>query len=625
MNLTVKEGNYLSLGARVNKNQITFTFVGEKEDVCQIALIHKTTKEKEIISVPDDFCMGSLRSITISGINPQEYNYLYEINGKEQLDPYATVIVGREVWNDESRKEEKYKLSAGFDTSSFPWGEDKNPEIAKSDMIMYKLHVRGFTMGLKTAGKGKGTFQAVKNKIPYLKDLGITTVELMPMYEFEEMPIPKEFEVPDYVKWQPETEDMIQPVVLDNEVKNINYWGYGEGNYFAVKASYASEPAKANTEFKRLVKAFHDNGMECVIEMFFPEETHHNMIMDVLHFWVKEYHVDGFHIIGGNLPMTSIVHDPVLSRTKIFAEDFNGQYDANRKYKNLYIYKEEYQYAVRQLINHYDCDIREFANQQRKQGEHYGYVNFLAGNNGFTLADCFMYRDKHNEANGENNCDGNDYNLTNNYGVEGPTRKKFINEVRRNRMRMAFIMLMFAQGVPLIMSGDEFGNTQEGNNNAYCQDNEVGWVNWSQFAKYKEDREYIKALIAFRKKHGIITKDTPFKFNDYRTMGAPEFSYHGENAWISQMDPGRKSLGMLYCGAYAKDGQNKEDIYVGYNFYSEDVKLALPILNQKKWCLEEVEVEDQQFVVVPAHSIYVLKSKEVPKPEKPKKKTKKKS
>lgn len=624
MNLTVKEGNYLTLGAKVAKNQITFTFEGEKEDVCRVVLIHKTTKEKEYIAVSEEFCMGSLRSITVSGINPQEYNYLYEINGKEQLDPYATVIVGREVWNDESRKEDKFKLAAGFDGVAFPWGDDKNPEILKSDMIMYKLHVRGFTMGQKTAGKAKGTFQAVKNKIPYLKDLGVTTVELMPMYEFEEMPIPKEMEVPDYVKWQPEAEDMIQPVVLETEVKNINYWGYGEGNYFAVKASYASEPTKANVEFKRLVKALHDNGMECVMEMFFPENTNHNLIMDVLHFWVREYHVDGFHLIGSSLPITSIVQDPVLSRTKIFTEDFGGQYDVRRKYKNLYVYKEEYQYAVRQLINHYDCDIREFANQQRKQGERYGYVNFVASNNGFTLADCFMYNDKHNEANGEENRDGNDYNLTNNFGVEGPTRKKFINEIRRNRMRMAFTMLMFAQGVPLIMAGDEFGNTQEGNNNAYCQDNEIGWVNWSQFAKYKEDREFLKALIAFRKEHGIITKDEPFRFNDYRTMGAPEFSYHGENAWISQLDPGRRSLGMLYCGAYAKDGQSKEDIYVGYNFYSEDVKLALPILNQKKWYLEDVELEDQQYVLVPSHSVYVLIGKEVPKPETSKKKSKKK-
>lgn len=609
MNLTVKEGNYLALGTKVNKNQITFTFEGEKEDHCEIVLIHKTTKARETVSVPVEFCMGSLRSITISGISPQEYDYFYQINGKEYLDPYARVIVGREVWNDENRKNEKYKLKAGFDGIPFSWGEDKNPEIAKSDMIMYKLHVRGFTMGQKNAGKVKGTFQAVKNKIPYMKDLGVTTVEFMPIYEFEEMPIPKEVPVPDYVKWQSGTEDRIQPLLLDAEVKKINFWGYGEGNYFAVKASYASDPTKAVVEFKRLVKALHDNGMECVLEFFFPKDTNHNLIMDVLHFWVKEYHIDGFHIIGESLPITSIIQDPLLSRTKIFAEDFKGEFDHRRKYKNLYIYKEEYQYSVRQLINHYHCDIREFVNQQKKQGENYGYVNFVASNNGFTLADCFMYNDKHNEANGEENRDGNDYNLSNNFGVEGPTRKKFINDVRRNRMRMAFTMLMFAQGVPLIMAGDEFGNTQNGNNNAYCQDNEIGWVNWSQFAKYKEDREFLKNLIAFRKEHGILTKEEPLRFNDYRTKGAPEFSYHGENAWISQLDSGRKSLGMFYNGAYAKEGKSQDDVYVGYNFYSEDVRLALPIIKHKKWYLEDQELEEQQYIVVPAHSIYVLKGK----------------
>lgn len=624
MSLVVKEGNYLTLGAKVLKNQVIFTFEGEKEDTCRIILQNKTTQEKQFVSVPEEYCMGSLRSISVSGFNPQEYNYKYEINGQEQLDPYATVIVGREKWNDESRKADKYKLSAGFCGGNFAWGQDKNPEISKSDMIMYKLHVRGFSMGNKTAGKNKGTFQAVKNKIPYLKDLGITTVELMPIYEFEEMPIPKEVQVPDYVKWQPEAADKIQPVILDNELKNINFWGYGEGEYFAVKASYASEPEKASQEFKKLVKTLHDNNMECVMEMFFPETTSHNLIMEVLHFWVKEYHVDGFHLIGGNLPITSIVQDPLLSRTKIFADNFNGQYDVRRKYKNLYVYKEEYQYAARQLLNNYEGDIREFVNQQKKQGENYGYVNYITNNNGFTLADLFMYSDKHNEVNGENNCDGTDYNLSNNYGVEGPTRKRFVNDTRRRKMRMAFTMLMFAQGVPLILAGDEFGNTQEGNNNAYCQDNEIGWLNWSQFGKYKEDREFLKNLIQFRKEHSLISKEVPFKFNDYRSMGAPDLSYHGENAWIAQLDPGRKSLGMFYCGAYAKEGQNSSDIYVGYNFYSEEVQLALPKVANKEWYLEDTKLENQQFTKIPAQSICVLFGKEVEKKDTKKRKARKK-
>ena len=613
MSLVVKEGNYLTLGAKVSKNQIIFTFEAEKEDVCRIILIHKTTKEKEFVPVPEEFCRGSLRSIIVTGVSTQEYNYLYEINGKEQLDPYATVIVGREIWNDAARKEDKYKLMGGFDGNSYAWGADKNPEIAKSDMIMYKLHVRGFTMGLKTAVKTKGTFMGVKNKIPYLKDLGITTVELMPVYEFEEMAIQEEVEIPDYVKWQPENQDMIQPVILDQEEKQMNFWGYGEGNYFAVKASYASEPGRASVEFKKLVKALHDNNMECVMEMHFPADISHVFIMDVLHYWTKEYHVDGFHVIGANLPIGSIVRDPLLSRTKIFAETFHGEFDARRKYKNLFIYKEEYQYPVRMLLNHYSTDIKEFANQQKKQDVYFGFVNFVASNNGFTLADLFMYNNKHNEANGEDNQDGSDYNLSHNFGIEGASKKRYVNETRRGRMRLAYHMMMLAQGVPLIMAGDEFGNTQAGNNNAYCQDNETGWVNWSLFHKYKEDREYIKELIAFRKQNGLIAKETPFRFTDYRSVGAPDMSYHGENAWISQIDHGSKSLGVMYCGAYAEEGKGKEDLYVGYNMYSNPVELALPILPGKKWTLNGEELKDQMHVQVPAYSICVAVSKEVPR------------
>ena len=622
MSYLIKEGNYTKLGTIVNRNQITFTFQGEKEDECCVVLINKTTGEKERIEVPGEFCLGALRSITITDIKAENFDYLYEINGKEFLDPYAKAVSGREVWNDKSRKQNGYAVYGSFIGENFAWEHDFFPEIPKSKMFMYKLHVRGFSMGNTSAGKSKGTFMAVKNKISYLKELGVTTVEFMPIYEFEEMILPKKIEdnVPDYVKWTPEAEDIIMPLVAkDEEEKKLNYWGYGEGNYFAVKASYASEPKKASVEFKKLVKAMHKANIECVMEMFFPADTNQNLILDVLRYWVTEYHVDGFHLLGENLPTAAIVQDAILSRTKIFMADFAGYQNNGRKYKNLYVYKEEYQYATRQLLNHYNCDILEFANQQRKQGDELGFVNFIATNNGFTLADLFMYNDKHNEANGESNCDGTDYNLSNNYGIEGPTRKRFVNEIRRNKMRNAFMMLMFAQGVPLIWSGDEFGNSQQGNNNAYCQDNEIGWVDWSGVSKYKNELKFLKQLVEFRNTHSLIANEKPYKFNDYRAMGTPDLSYHGENAWISQLDPGKKSLGMLYAGAYAK-GEEKSDIYIGYNFYSEKVHLALPKLGKKKkWYLKmdsyngkesilEVEsvLKEQQFIEVAPHSICML-------------------
>ncbi len=619
MGITIREGDYGILGTTVLKNQVTFTFECEKEDNCSIVLISKETKEQQLIDVPSDYCIGALRSVTLTGIRPSEYYYLYEKNGKRLMDPYATVITGREQWGQKSSQE----MAAGFLTEDFRWGEDNCPEIPKSQMIMYKLHVRGFSMGNKTAGKTRGTFGAVMNKIPYLKDLGITTLELMPIYEFEEKPIPKELpQVPDYVKWDPSREDVIQPLSPDTDGGHINYWGYGEGHYFAVKASYATEPHKASIEFKKLVSQLHKNGMECVMEMFFPEGTNHSLILDALRFWVKEYHVDGFHLLGADLPMTAIVQDAVLSRTKLFADDFHGAFHT-RTYRNLYLYKDEYQYPARQLLNHYAGDIREFINQQKKQSENMGFVNYIACNNGFTLADLFMYNDKHNDANGENNCDGQVYNLSNNYGVEGPTKKKYICSLRRQRTYMAYMMLMFAQGVPLIQAGDEFGNTQDGNNNAYCQDNEIGWVNWSGFGRTAGDREVLKQLIAFRKSNRLLTKESPYRFSDYRATGAPDLSFHGEFAWISQLDPGRKSLGMLYCGAYAEESC---DLYIGYNFYSDEISLALPTVasatkGKKLWyqkmdsasatvvCETEQLLENQQYVKLAGYSICLLIAK----------------
>lgn len=621
MSFKISEGNYGTLGAVVHKNQITFTFEGEKEDICSIVLIHKESGQKEKIEVPVEYCLGSLRSITVSGINSRDYVYYYEINENEVPDMYAKVISGREIWNDETRKENNYKVYSGFLSDKFAWGKDKQPEIPKSEMIMYKMHVRGFSMASNVSDEIKGTFSAIKNKIPYLKDLGITTIEFMPIYEFEEIPIPikKELKLPSYVKWKPAKKDLIKPLVLEGEKKKLNYWGYGQGNYFAVKASYAQEPEKASIELKRLVKSLHEKNMECVMDMHFPDHTDHNLILSALRFWVKEYHIDGFHLMGQNLPMTAIVQDAILSRTKIFANNFDGIQLKNKKYKNLYIYREEYQYPARRLLNHFKCDICDFVNQQKKQSDMFGYVNSIATNNGFTLNDLFMYIDKHNEENGENNCDGSDYNLSSNYGEEGPSKRKHINAIRRLKLRNAFMMLMFAQGIPLIMAGDEFGNSQKGNNNAYCQDNEIGWVDWSGFARYRKERELLKELIAFRRVHSLIVNETPYKFKDYRSIGAPDLSYHGEHAWINQIDSARKNIGMLYCGAYAQEGKDASDIYVGYNFNFDDISLALPKpLKAKKWYLladsseaqvflkEPQELEEQKFVKVKSQTICVL-------------------
>lgn len=625
MNFVVKEGDYARMGAiQTTDNEVVFTFAGEKEDACCVVLIDKKTKQNFKIDVPDKYCLGSLRSIAVSGLKPEQYYYVYEINGEEQLDPYAHVIKGREIWNDGRRKEEGYRIYGSFRQDTFDWEEDRAPEIPKGEMLMYKLHVRGFSMDHGAGKKIAGTFRAVMDKIDYLKSLGVTTLELMPVYEFEEIEIPVKKELPDYIKWEPQEEDVILPEEPEEQTEKVNYWGYCEGNYFSVKASYASEPAKAPLEFKTLVKQLHSNGIECVMEMYFPGITNHNLILDALRFWVREYHVDGFHLLGEHLPITAIVQDVMLSRTKIFYTDFEPSVCfAHKKYKHLFVYKEEYQYPARKILNHLNGDMQEFVNQQKKQGPVLGYINFVSSNNGFTLADVFMYNDKHNEGNGEDNADGSCWNFSNNYGVEGPTRKRYITNTRKRMWKNAILMLFLAQGVPLIWSGDEMWNSQKGNNNAYCQDNPVGWLNWKNAKSHEKEIAFVRQVGQFRRNHPILSNEEPFHFSDYHSMGAPDVSYHGESAWISEFDPGRMSLGMMYCGAYSKDKEQNEDIYVAYNFYSAVTALALPKLpKKKKWYLfidsaeeetpvltEGVLCKNQQILSMKPQSICVLVGK----------------
>ena len=629
MERIIKEGNYEKTGVAVQGGWVTFTFQGEREDACAIVLVSIQDGHKEKIEVPKNYSLGSLRSVAVQKLTLSEYVYYFEINGQKVLDPYAHGIMGRQVWNDVSREKEHFEIYSAFSTDSFDWGKDAQPEIGPGEMVIYKLHVRGFTMdsGMKS---GAGTFRAMMNKIPYLKKLGITTVELMPVYEFEEMSLPVEEKLPEYPKWEPLAEDVIQPQKEKERSKKVNYWGYGPGNYFAVKASYASKPDHASREYKTLIRKLHENGMECIMEMYFPEDTNHNLILGALRYWVREFHVDGFHLLGQRIPITTVIQDNLLSRTKIFYTDFAPNDIRTHKYRNLFVYSEEYLYPARKLLNHQNADLGDFLNQQRKQGQQMGYVNFIAENNGFTLADLFMYNDKHNEANEENNRDGSDWNFSGNCGVEGPTRKKYINMDRRQRFRNSIMMLFLAQGVPLLWAGDEMGNSQDGNNNAYCQDNPTGWLNWKNERSHQKEIRFVQQMAEFRREHPIVANPVPFHFADELGIGCPDVSYHGKNAWLIGSEAGSLCAGVMYCGAYSPDPVKTEDVYVAYNFKSAVSSLALPKLARGKgWYLvadssddtmpflqEPLLCENQRSVSLNPQSICILVGRSLPQKQK---------
>lgn len=310
------------------------------------------------------------------------------------------------------------------------------------------------------------------------------------------------------------------------------------------------------------------------MEMSFDAQVNPNYIVEVLRHWVLEYHVDGFHLLCSQTAIASVICDVLLRRTKIFAQQFpEGAWEQPCSYPHLFVYNDEFLYAARKVINHQDGNLVEYLNQQKRQHPLIGFVNYFANNNGFTLADTFCYVTKHNEENGEGGSDGSDWNYSVNCGAEGPSRKKKILQQRERLMKQAMAAVVFAQGVPLILAGDEFGNSQNGNNNAYCQDNRTGWVNWKQLEKHQAYHGYVKELLALRSKHPCIRSRMPVQMTDYMSHGLPDLSYHGEQAWCSEVYPSMQAVGELYSGAY---GEDEEDLYIGWNFSQSKMSLALP-------------------------------------------------
>lgn len=623
MEYTIIEGNYAKIGVSKTADTVYFTFEGEKEQKCAILLYAASGKQIRI-PVPDEYCIGALRSIGIKGLNWKKFDYNYEIDGELIFDQHARKVIGREKWADAKRLAKKGQERAGFDFTEFDWQGDRFPEIPRQQMVMYKLNVRSFTMDAGAVGKKKGTFAGVMDKIPYLKELGVTSLEFMPVYEFEEL-MEEEAESNDVTGW---SENAKEGLLLEDAQETpfkINCWGYIPGDYYAPKAAYSAS-GEPSVELKALIRELHKNQMECILEMYFDEKMNQNIAVEILRYWVMEYHVDGFHLLGAALPVNAMAQDLILRRTKLFATGFDAHlFDKQTVYPHLFVYNEDFLYASRKLLSRTNGSLLELLNQLKRQNPVFGFVNFIASNNGFTLADLFSYEKKHNEANGEENRDGMEWNFSANGGAEGPSRKQKIKEQRRKQMRNAAALIMLGQGVPLLMAGDEFGNSQQGNNNCYCQDNKTGWVNWHGLKQNQAYAQFVRHLIAFRRQHPVLSSSQPMQMCDYESKGYPDLSYHGDNAWIMTPNLYPQAIGILYCGAYAlrADGTEDDFIYIALNFYIGQQYLALPKLPRKlKWHLavntadkdtpyyeNPAEMEKKTQIAVPPQSVMVLVGK----------------
>lgn len=632
------QGHPLPFGASlVGNGGINFSVNSADAAGCALQLYHRGEAGAFAdIRIPDSFRVGSNYSIIVFDQNPEELEYTYRFWGEMDpargllfdpeiplLDPYARLISGREVWG--QKKEERIPMRCRVVPEDFAWEGDRALEIPLEDLVIYEMHVRGLTMDPSSPAKRKGTFAGVIEMIPYFKELGINCVELLPVFEFDELE--------NHRIW---------------EGKSLcNFWGYSTVGFFAPKSAYAFSGIYGMTadEMKNMVKQLHRNGIEVILDVVFnhtaemgeggptlhfrgidnrtyyhlgPEGEYLNYsgcgntvncnnvivrqyILDCLRYWVSDFHVDGFRFdeapilsrgVSGE-PMQSppllesLAHDPILSRSKLIAEAWDaaglyqvGSFPAPDKWAD---WNGRFRDCVRHFIKG-DADagpelirrIQGSPDVYSGRKEH-STINFVTCHDGFTLNDLVSYNAKHNLANGEYNRDGADHNISWNCGVEGPSEDPEIEELRSRQVKNAFALLMLSRGTPMMYSGDEFRNSQEGNNNAYCQDSPLSWVSWENLERYPDVHEFFRDLIRFRKDHPVLRKRQ--YYSGYNSTGYPEISFHGENAWNLNMWEPFLTFGFMYAEG-AEEFSLPEDryIYCGVNAHWESHALELPIL-----------------------------------------------
>ncbi|MDO4260534.1 MAG: glycogen debranching protein GlgX [Eubacteriales bacterium] len=620
----VRPGIYELNGARAIPGGVNFTVHSMGATRCELLLFRRTEEVPyAVLPFPEHYRIGKVYSMIVFGLDVEEFEYAYRLDGpydpakgllfdkdKILLDIYAKAVTGQSVWG---KKNEGHFYKARVVKDTFDWGKDRNPLIPMEDLVIYELHVRGFTRHGSSGVEHPGTFAGLMEKIPYLKELGVNAVELMPIFEFDEMKDSR--------------------IVDGRQV--MDYWGYNTVSFFAPNTSYAGtvEYNREGTELKTLIKALNDNGIECILDVVFnhtaegnelgpcisfkgfdnniyymltPDGYYYNfsgcgntlncnhpivqqMIIECLRYWTTAYHVDGFRfdlasILGRNedgSPMSkppllqSLAFDPILRDVKLIAEawDAGGLYQVGSfpAWNRWAEWNGRYRDDMRNYLKG-DLGLLRTAAERitgspdmydPKYRGHNASVNFLNCHDGFTLWDMYAYSRKHNEANGWNNTDGSDDNRSWNCGEEGETDREDVLSLRRRMAKNAMTALLLSRGTPMFLAGDEFLNSQRGNNNAYCQDNEISWLDWGDLERNREHFAYVKYLIRFRKEHAVIRS-----FSGRCSFGLPE---------ILVPDTGSHVLMVIYAGRTPDDTAD-DVVCLALNVFWEEQSVSLPAL-----------------------------------------------
>lgn len=638
----IRPGFFRMYGACVASNGVSFTINSHGATRCTLLLFKpQAPKPYARIPFPDSYRIGDTYSMLVFDIKPDEFEYAFSFDGPYEpakgllfneenvlLDPYSRAVTGQRKWGEKPEGGKDFEYRARVVKSNFDWGNIKQLEQPFEDLVIYETHVRGYTKDKSSGVSAPGTFAGLKDKIPYLKDLGINAVELMPIFEFDEM----------------ESARVVDGVQL------YNYWGYNTVSFFAPNTSYAfnEEHNHEGDELKSLIKALKENGIEVILDVVFnhtaegnemgpcfsfkgidnnvyymltPDAHYYNFsgcgnvmncnhpvvrsfIIDCLRHWAIEYRVDGFRfdlasILGrdqNGAPMAnppileSLAFDPVLGKMKLIAEawDAGGLYQVGSfpSWNRWAEWNGRYRDDMRSFLKGDDgmagnAITRITGSRDLYSPESRGHkasVNFMTCHDGFTLYDLYSYNEKHNEKNGWNNTDGDNNGHSWNCGAEGETDDPNVNGLRRRLIKNAFAALLCSRGPAMFFAGDEFCNTQFGNNNAYCQDNIISWLDWSRLEEFKEIHDFVRHMIQFRKEHPILRKMTKPSSCQF-----PEISVHNGTPFNASTDYKTKLIGIMYAG---RNEEDKEDDIVFYcmNAYWEPLVMQLPVLpNGKHW------------------------------------------
>ncbi len=579
MNFKTKIGNPLLLGATKLYSGVNFAVMVENSSSCPVLRVYERGTYNIVCNLQfgEKMKFGDVFAMEIEDFDDTLYDYAYLYEGKPYPDMYAKVINHREVWG--SNSQPTYSVLP----EEFVWDEKEREEIPFDEAIIYRLHVKGFTAHKTSGTKYKGSFKGIIDKLPYLKELGVNIIELMPAYEFDEIPsifIDREKQLKDM--------QMINPFAdIKSESEKVNYWGYTTASYFAPKASFSIAKGRdVSVEFKEMVQAIHNAGMEIVMEFHFNGDMKPLTVMDCIRYWVMEYHIDGIHINLNSVPVNMIKTDPLLSHIKILGDRWelvSDYYMPRKGNKHLAICNDGYMCMLRRFLKGDEGMTYDVSLKFKENSKDAGFINYLSTHNSFTLMDSVSYDRKHNEANGENNQDGNNLNYSWNCGIEGPTRKKKVVELRKQLIKNALTMLMVSQGTPLIMAGDEMGRTCRGNNNPYCQDNDINYINWNELRKNSDIYDFTKFMINFRREHKILHMADDLRMMDYLSKGCPDLSIHGIEPWRPDFNYVSRCFGMLYNEAYG-DTQKNSKIYIMFNMYWEPQVFNVPAATKgMKW------------------------------------------